>query len=197
MSKHNYPGDNYWYTLCDVCGSKIRAKDAIKVRDKYSTQNGLVVCKADLDKTNPQAYNIPMRKEKSITSKDLLRSESPDNFVFISSVAEIEAGDSSDPTGRSPSAPRHLITGEVSTTTIELYWQGPLDPGSSGISGYKIERETPVGGGFSTVTANTNTGALYYKDTGLTTGTVYNYRVSAVNDTGTSAVSNTASNTTA
>lgn len=196
LSKFKYPGDNYFYTLCDVCGRKLRAKDAIKVRDKYSTQNGLVVCKYDLDKTNPIAYNKTISKERGIRSPDLIRSEPADNFVFISSVAEIEAGDSSDPTGRSPSAPRHLTTGEVTVSSIELYWQGPDDPGSSPISGYKVERETPVGGGFSTVITNTNASATYYKDTGLSSGVVYNYRVSTVTNAGTSSASNEAHNTT-
>ena len=88
----------------------------------------------------------------------------------------------------------------VAPTNLKVY---PVicDPGklnlewSSGamqnINGYRIQRETPVGGGFSTIVSNTTTTTTYYNNTsGLTANNNYNYRVYSLNGTGISGVSN-------
>lgn len=194
--QNGYPGNGYYYVLCDVCGKKLRAREAIYIRDKYNLLTNLLVCKADADKTNPQTY-IKSFRERQIDNPRLIRSEPLDRFAFISDVSEIEDGDSSDPTGRNPGPPQFLTIFTVATTEIELQWIGPLDAGSSAICGWRIERESPTGGGFSDVVANTEEVATYFKDTGLTTATQYNYRVSAVNKNGTGDPSNEAEATTA
>lgn len=196
FSDTKYPGENYHYVICDVCGIKLRAKDAVLIKDKFNLLHNMLVCKSDVDKTNPQTY-IKAFKEKQIDNPALIRSEATDTYIFIDTVAQIEDGDTSNPSGRTANAPRFLSTLSVSDTVIELVWHGPDNPGSSAMSGYKIERESPVGGGFSTVTANSNSPATYYKDTGLTASTQYNYRVSAVNRDGTGTASGTKSATTA
>ena len=193
--KHGYPGNGYHYVLCDVCGKKMRGKDAVLIKDKFNLLNNMLVCKADADETNPQTY-LKAKRERQIGNPQFIRSEGEDNFVFISSASEIEGGDTSDPTGRNPGEPRYLTIFAASDTTIELQWLGPLDSGSSAPCGWKIERESPVGNGFSDVTADTGTPAMYYKDTGLTASTQYNYRVSAVNTNGTGDPSNEANATT-
>lgn len=193
--KSKYPGDGYYYVLCDICGKKMRAKDTVLIKDKYNYHNNLLVCPEDADETNPQTY-IRAAKEKQINNPKIIRSEGTDQFVFISSTSEIENGDSNNPAGRNPGVPKYLISIGATSSQIELQWIGPDDSGSSAICGYKIERESPIGGGFSTLVSDTQSVATYYKDTSVSSSTQYNYRVSAINRNGTGSASNEADNTT-
>lgn len=78
--RHGYPGNGYYYVICDVCGIKIRAKDAVLIQDKYNLLNNMLVCKADNDQTNPQQY-IRAVTERQIDSPKMIRGEGPDNFI--------------------------------------------------------------------------------------------------------------------
>lgn len=191
-----YPGTGYHYVLCDVCGIKLRAKDAVLVKDKYNYQNNLLVCPEDRDKTNPQSY-LKARQEKQLENVKFVRGETEDRFVFIDSPSEIEGGDTSNPTGRAPQdVPVNVKATADSSTSVELNWRYTGDPGSDPISGYKIERESPEGGGFSTIVADTGFPSLRYVDTGLSANTEYNYRLSAINRVGTGSASDTDKTTT-
>ena len=154
----------------------------------------MLVCKDDADKTNPQQYIKPVT-ERQIDSPSIIRSEGEDRFVFIDDPSQIDGGDTSDPTGRNASAPKSLTIIGATSSQVELQWLGPDDPGSSSITGYQIERESPVGGGFSTLITTTSP-ARYYKDSTVSASTQYNYRVSAVNNNGTGSASNEANITT-
>ena len=99
-------------------------------------------------------------------------------------------------TATPPQAPTGLIaTASSSTPIISLSWIAPTNNSGSPITGYKIERSTDSGNTWSTRVSNTNTTSTTYNDTGLSLGTTYTYRVSAISIVGTSAPSSTASAT--
>jgi len=91
-----------------------------------------------------------------------------------------------------PSAPTSLSSTTVSSSQIDLSWTAPASNGGSPITGYKIERESPEGGGFLSLVANTGSTSTSYSDTGVEAGVQYNYRVSAINAVGISSPSNEA-----
>lgn len=192
---HGYPGDGYYYVMCAICGGKYRAKDTILINDKYNMLNGMVVCKRDYEETNP-LNAIESFRERGIQNPDMIQPEGADRFVFISDPAEITTGDLSDPTSRAPGASRFLTFLTSSATIVEMVWIGPLDTGSDTITGFKIERESPVGGGFSTIITSTLAPACYYKDTTTSASTTYNYRITAINRAGISDATLTGSITT-
>ncbi len=183
------------YVICDETGFKVTANETAYVTDKFSLQSKSMVIKRFVDTINPTAF---FRKEGGFQPTDarLLRPEAPVTIGYISDADQIEDGDTSSPAGDISTAPQFLHTFEVSDTTITLRWCGALNPGSSPPSGFVIERELGIGGGFSTITTTTNGAASNYKDTALTTATTYNYRISAVNRDGTSVPSNEAAGTT-
>jgi len=85
--------------------------------------------------------------------------------------------------GDLPSQVTGLSSSTVSSSKINLSWTTPNINGYS-ISGYKIERSTD-GVTFSTIVANTTTSTTTYSSTGLSSNTLYYYKVSAINLLGT------------
>lgn len=88
-----------------------------------------------------------------------------------------------------PSAPTSLAASAVSTSSIDLSW---VD-NASNETGYRIERQS--GGNWSEV-ATVGANASTWRDSGLTAGATYTYRVRAYNTAGDSSNSNQASATT-
>lgn len=85
------------------------------------------------------------------------------------------------------SPPTSLTTSVASSTEIDLRWASPTNTGGGQLAGYKIERDD--GTGFNFIQ---NTPSMSYQDTGLAPNKLYSYRVSAVNQAGTSNPSNVA-----
>ncbi len=85
-----------------------------------------------------------------------------------------------------PGIPTGLAAVAVSPTQVNLFWSVPASDGGSAITGYKIEYK--AGSFYSTLVENTGS-VTTYSHTGLTAGTVYTYKISAVNSIGTSTAS--------
>ena len=90
-----------------------------------------------------------------------------------------------------PAAPRNLHAKGDSTTQIDLFWRVPLKTGGS-ITGYRIEVSIDGGDSWSVLVADTSSTDTTHSHTGLTMGDTRHYRVSAINDVGTSSPSNVA-----
>jgi hypothetical protein len=171
---NKHPGPDGVYVICDVCGRKVRRKDTQLIRDKWNFQNGLVVCKWDVDNVNLQV--LPYKhKEELVTSPETLRSEPSDTF------ATPETDD------RTPSAPRlgKACPDTITGTSIQLNWVGPIDAGTSRITGYVIERATPQLSNYAAVTSDTGSNSTFYTDTTADVDTEYTYRIAAINGAGT------------
>jgi hypothetical protein len=93
-----------------------------------------------------------------------------------------------------PGAPTGLTAVPISPTQVNLSWSAPSNNGGAPISGYKIEAKSGSGS-YSVLVSNTASTSTTYSHTGLVTGTVYTYKVSAVNSVGTGSASSEASAT--
>ena len=85
-----------------------------------------------------------------------------------------------------PDPPTGLIAIAISPTVVSLSWSAPQYNGSSSITHYEIESKTATTSYSTLITLGNVT---KYNNTGLTTGTTYIYRVSAINAIGTSSPS--------
>ncbi|HEV2257826.1 MAG TPA: fibronectin type III domain-containing protein, partial [Streptosporangiaceae bacterium] len=91
-----------------------------------------------------------------------------------------------------PSAPQGLTAATGGNGTVKLSWSPPASNGGSAVTGYDVYRGTSPGGESSTPIA-TNVNGTSFTDTGLTNGTTYYYKVTAVNAVGQSPQSSEAS----
>ncbi|MGY5146668.1 MAG: fibronectin type III domain-containing protein [Candidatus Nitrosopumilus sp. bin_7KS] len=88
-----------------------------------------------------------------------------------------------------PSPPIKLTATIVSSSQINLAWSAPVEDGNSPIIGYKIEVKKD-GGSYTTLVADTESTTKTYSHKNLSINSKYTYRVSAINDAGTSSPSN-------
>ena len=89
-----------------------------------------------------------------------------------------------------PGQPTGLSATE-SSTQVELSWSAPSSDGGSAVTGYKVERSTNSGLTWTTVVADTGSTSTSSTVSGLTNGTSYAFRISAVNAAGTGTGSST------
>ena len=83
-----------------------------------------------------------------------------------------------------PSEPRELKVEVLGPTQLQLDWLRPEREGGTAITGYRIQVSTDRGGTWQTVLDNTASLKLSYRQDGLEPGTLYRYRVAAINVTG-------------
>ena len=91
-----------------------------------------------------------------------------------------------------PSAPTAL-TATASDTQVALTWTAPTNNGGELVTSYNIYQGTSSGG--ETLLQNTGSTATTFTSTGLTNGTTYYFKVTAVNSVGESLSSNEVSAT--
>jgi len=84
-----------------------------------------------------------------------------------------------------PDPPSGVNATLVSANTVQISWIIPSNNGKLPITGFKIESMTGASGTWSTVASNTGVQTSFIKS-GLQAGTIYYYRVSSINNVGTS-----------
>lgn len=169
---HKYPGREFVKVYCDICGGKFYQKDTVQITDKYNTQFGLIVCKNDADERNDQV--LPNNHvDRPVSHPELLRPERPDTFA-------LNLNDD-----RAPGPPRNPFT-QVNpiNESIDLFWQGPEDNGSSNIIGYKILRANPQLAAPDEIQSNTGTEYTYFQDLTGDVNIEYSYKIAAINSHG-------------
>lgn len=169
---YKHPGSGYHYVRCQVCDRKIFAKDAIYISDKWNTLFGMLVCKRDADKTNPQSIPYYPRPEEPLIAP-YVTGDSPTDFVVNPNDDQV------------PSAPM-IISAQWDTLAngLTLFWLGPQKTGSSGIIGYRIQKANPQFSFDFVIEDNTNEVATTYTDTDLDVTDFVSYRVAAINSFG-------------
>ncbi len=116
------------------------------------------------------------------------------NSIGTSESSDEAIGYTEQPQNIVPNPPTGLNVRAVSPTKINLFWNAPLNNGGPLVSGFKIEEKAGTGS-YSVVVPNTGNTTTSYSRTSLTTGTMYTYRVSAINSVGTGPPSNEDSDT--
>ncbi len=157
-------------TVCDVCGQVTKQSKVHKVRDRFSTQFGLVVCRKCLDKVNAQA-RVSSAHETPLANPELVRSYPTITYPL---------NENSD---RVPSAPERVEAYALGITSPYVYlkWLGCEGNGSDRIIGYKITRAEPQLAYQFTIEADTGTPEPYYIDLTADVDVEYTYTVSAIN----------------
>ncbi len=96
-----------------------------------------------------------------------------------------------------PGAPGNPEASTAGQTAIELSWVAPVDPGSSPITGYRIEWSPDGASGWAILVENANSTGTTYADGGLSAETTRYYRVSAISAAGIGEASDATGATTA
>lgn len=179
-----YPGDRDRWVICDNCGRKVHRKDVILINDPYGPLNNMLVCKGEAEYISAGMKPYTVRPSVVPNSK-YVRPVQQIAYSNAQTISDVENRTGSYSTGSPPDAPSQLEVYVDFEGYVTLQWIMLGSPNGSNIIGHKIERESPIGGGWSTIEDNTNLGASIYQDLTATSGHTYNYRVSAINDFGT------------
>lgn len=140
-----------------------------------------------------EGYQVPAGTQKmKVTSivgcQSVTNNGGSDIFVPTNSTNEWNAFINNAPslgyvilgTCTTPATAPQNLTATAGDQKITLNWSAPADNGGAAVTGYKIYRGMNSGGEtFLIQTGN----VLSYIDTGLTSGTTYYYKISAITDT--------------
>jgi predicted secreted protein with PEFG-CTERM motif len=91
-----------------------------------------------------------------------------------------------------PDPPSGLSSTQIAGGNVQLSWNAPSNYGKPPISGYKLEYQIGSSGTWSVFSQNIGLQTIYIPS-GLSSGTTYTFRVSAINSVGTSQPSTAAS----
>lgn len=71
---------NRYYIICDICGAKIRRKNAYRSGSSILSSRNLLVCKKDLDELNQQDL-VRAKSDRIVLPGSEIRSERVDQFL--------------------------------------------------------------------------------------------------------------------
>ena len=122
-------------------------------------------------------------------------------YYRVSAINVAGVGEASNVSGATtdatvPNVPTSLTATADGTAGIDLDWTAPGFDGGSPITGYRIEVSENAGTDWTDLVANTGSSDAEYSHTGLDPASTRHYRVSAINEIGTSQSSNVANATT-
>lgn len=167
-----HPGSGYNFVICDICGKKLRSKDAQLVTAKYSPFKGLLVCADCVDEKNNKDRPYIPRVERPLNPRHI-RQEQQDQYVDNTNSDRLSG------------APKNLVaTRDSMGEGIQLTWDGPDNPGTGRITGYQVTRANPQFAYDFIIEVNTDSPATYYLDTEADLTEEYTYTVAAVTDVG-------------
>jgi len=151
-----------------------------------------------LQRSNDNANWMSLQATTTLTATDSPLSPATQYYWRVNSVNSVGIGGTSGTVSYLspdvPTAPTSLtaaLTGTTNSASV-LNWGTPSSTSGYSIIGYQIERNAN-GAGWTVLVADTSNSGTVYTNTGLTAGTNYVYRVSAITAVGIGPISNTAS----
>jgi len=149
--------------------------DSVLDADRYNVKRST---------TNAGPFTLVASNLSGTSYSDSGLSAGQEYYYVVSAVqADVEGPDSAAISGITTiAAPTNLVATVAGENAIDLTWNA-----TPGATGYRIQRSTTSGGPYTEVTITT--GALSYRDTGLTPGTRYYYIVEGGNSNGVSPLS--------
>ena len=109
----------------------------------------------------------------TVVKKDVPVDPAPDDPAPDTSTPGGSAPDNSAPADPTPAAPASVSVNTSDSQSLKVFWKAV-----NGADGYELYRSASSGGGYS-LTATVTSGKTEYRDTGLTIGSTYFYKVRA------------------
>lgn len=167
------------YFICDVCQGKFLVSQSYYISDPNSQQYGFLVCHKDKDKVWDLRHR---QRHVDLTAPDprYVRIERTSQFETLDQTSMIETGVSQILVGFVPEPPSNFFLIDA-TAGQTLFGFSLTLVGSASVTGYRIERESPIGGGYSVLTTNNMKQNTQVLDNTTISGYTYGYRLKAIN----------------